>query len=80
MIETQREKRFGTIAVEMGFITTEQVLHAMNIQIKEDIENGKHWLLWFFHSEGCCRDDRPLRPKVGLTLTPTVPCIKSPKC
>jgi hypothetical protein len=45
MVDTQREKRFGTIAVEMGFISTEQVLHAMNIQIKEDIETGNHRLI-----------------------------------
>ncbi len=45
MVETQREKRFGTVAVEMGFITAEQVLHAMNIQIKENMEIGKHRLI-----------------------------------
>ena len=45
MTETQREKRFGTVAVEMGFITAEQVLQAMNIQIKEDIETGGHRLI-----------------------------------
>jgi hypothetical protein len=45
MVETKREKRFGAVAVEMGFITTEQILHAMNIQIKEDIEVGEHRLI-----------------------------------
>ena len=45
MVGIKREKRFGTVAVEMGFITAEQLLHAMNIQIKEDIEGGEHRLL-----------------------------------
>jgi len=45
MVGTQGEKRFGTVAVEMGIISTEQVLHAMNIQIKEDIEIGEHRLI-----------------------------------
>jgi hypothetical protein len=45
MAEIQREKRFGTVAVEMGFITKEQFLQAMNIQIEEDIETGDHRLI-----------------------------------
>jgi len=45
MVETQREKRFGTVAVEMGFITKEQLLQAMDIQIQEDIETEEHRLI-----------------------------------
>ena len=36
------ERRFGTIAVEKGFITIEQLVEAMNIQIVENVEKGKH--------------------------------------
>ena len=36
------ERRFGTIAVEKGFITIEQLVKAMNIQIVENVEKGKH--------------------------------------
>jgi hypothetical protein len=45
MVGIQRERRFGAVAVEMGFITIEQFLQAMNIQIQEDIETGEHRLL-----------------------------------
>ena len=36
------EKRFGAIAVEQGFITLEQLLEAMKVQVTEDIEHKKH--------------------------------------
>ena len=39
------EKRFGTIAVEKGFITLDQLVDAMNIQILEDVEKGVHRLI-----------------------------------
>lgn len=39
------EKRFGTVAVKRGFITIEQLVEAMNIQITEDVQEGKHRLL-----------------------------------
>jgi hypothetical protein len=39
------EKRFGTVAVEKGYLTTDQLVQAMNIQITEDIQEGKHRLL-----------------------------------
>ncbi len=38
----ERPKRLGAAAVEKGFITREQLLTAMNIQIMEDIERGNH--------------------------------------
>jgi hypothetical protein len=40
-----RDRRFGTVAVEMGFVTLDQVLTAMNIQVRDNIENGEHRLL-----------------------------------
>ncbi len=44
--ETQYlEKRFGIIAVENGFITAEQLIDALRVQILEDVENGKHRLI-----------------------------------
>ena len=36
------EKRFGAIAVEQGYITLEQLLEAMRVQVTEDIEQNKH--------------------------------------
>ncbi len=44
--ETQYlEKRFGIVAVENGFITAEQLIDALKVQILEDVENGKHRLI-----------------------------------
>ena len=36
------EKRFGIIAVEKGCITPAQVLEAMEIQVKENLEKRTH--------------------------------------
>jgi hypothetical protein len=39
------EKRFGVLAVEREFITANQLIEAMRIQVMEDIEKGKHRLV-----------------------------------
>jgi len=39
------EKRFGLIAVEKGFISQEDLIHALTVQVREDIENGSHRLI-----------------------------------
>lgn len=36
------EMRFGIIAVEKGFVTAEQIVNALEIQVKEDLSSGKH--------------------------------------
>ena len=36
------EQRFGIIAEEQGYVTQEQVIEAMEIQVKENIEKKKH--------------------------------------
>jgi len=38
----KREKRFGRVAVEKGFVTPEQILEAMRTQILEEVKQGKH--------------------------------------
>jgi len=38
-------KRFGFMAVEMGFITLDQIIEAMKIQVKEDLKDQKHRLI-----------------------------------
>ncbi len=44
--ETERyEKRFGVTAVELGFITADQLVAALKVQVREDLEGGKHRLL-----------------------------------
>ena len=39
------KNRFGTIAVEKGFITTEELMEAMAIQANENVEESKHRLI-----------------------------------
>jgi hypothetical protein len=42
-METEpQEIRFGVIAVKMGFVTPEQVVQALQIQVAEDLSTGKH--------------------------------------
>lgn len=43
-IETY-EKRFGNIAIDNGFITTQQLVESLNIQVMEEIRDGKHRLI-----------------------------------
>ena len=44
-MEKYIQKRFGSIAVEKGFITTEQLVEALAVQAKENVEKGEHRLL-----------------------------------
>ena len=45
-VETQHlDRRFGVSAVAMGFVTADQVIEALRIQVMEDIEKGKHRLI-----------------------------------
>ncbi len=39
------EKRFGIIAIERGFISSEDLIEALKVQVGEEIEIGKHRLL-----------------------------------
>ncbi len=40
-----KKNRFGTIAVEKGFLTTEQLMEALSIQARENVETGNHRLI-----------------------------------
>ena len=42
MTTEDNEMRFGIIAVDKGFVTVEQVINALEIQVKEDLSSGKH--------------------------------------
>ena len=42
MTDEDKEMRFGVVAVNRGFVTTEQIIEALNIQVREDIATGKH--------------------------------------
>ena len=39
------EKRFGTIAVEKGYITIDQLMDALDIQVREDVSGTQHRLI-----------------------------------
>ena len=39
------EKRFGIIAIEKGYITPEELVNALRIQVQEDIEYGCHRII-----------------------------------
>ena len=39
------EKRFGNIAVEKGFITSDQLIHALNTQVQEECDRSRHRLI-----------------------------------
>ena len=39
------EKRFGVTAVKKGFITSDQLVEALSIQVAEDISTGDHDLV-----------------------------------
>ncbi|MFC1823723.1 hypothetical protein ACFL9T_13515 [Thermodesulfobacteriota bacterium] len=36
------EKRFGMIAVEQGFVSSEQVSEALKLQLEENLEKNSH--------------------------------------
>lgn len=42
MTNEDKALRFGVIAVKKGFVSAEQVIEALNTQVREDISNGKH--------------------------------------
>ena len=39
---TPGEKRFGTIAIEKGFITKEHLIEALRTQVEEEVDQGSH--------------------------------------
>ena len=39
------EKRFGIIAIEKGYITPEELVDALRVQVQEDIEYGHHRII-----------------------------------
>lgn len=42
MKEERKEMRFGIIAINKGYVSPEQVIEALNIQVKEDMAEGRH--------------------------------------
>jgi hypothetical protein len=42
MSELNNEVRFGKVAVDMGLITMDQMLNAIEVQVKENIAFGTH--------------------------------------
>ena len=44
-MKEHHHKRFGSIAVDKGFITKDQLFEALELQARENVEEGKHRLL-----------------------------------
>jgi hypothetical protein len=40
-----RDKRFGVIAIDKGFITKDQLVDALRIQVEEDLSGKSHSLI-----------------------------------
>jgi predicted nucleotide-binding protein (sugar kinase/HSP70/actin superfamily) len=45
MSEGRLDKRFGTVAIEKGFITLENLIEAIKIQVTENLESSEHRLI-----------------------------------
>ena len=45
MSEGMLDKRFGAVAIEKGFITLENLIEAMEIQIHENLDDSDHRLI-----------------------------------
>jgi hypothetical protein len=45
MPEGMLDKRFGAVAIDKGFITLENLIEAMEIQILENLDNSDHRLI-----------------------------------
>lgn len=45
MSEGKLDKRFGAVAIDKGFITLENLIEAMKIQILENLQGNDHRLI-----------------------------------
>ena len=52
MSELNDEVRFGKVAVDMGLITLDQMLNAIDVQVKENIAFGTHRKIGLILLEG----------------------------
>ena len=58
-MKKNHHKRFGTIAVDKGYITEDQLIQALEIQAKENVIEGKHRLLGqIFVEEGLLTEEQ----------------------
>ena len=39
------EKRFGLLAIERGYITSDDLIRAIKVQVEEDVANNSHRLI-----------------------------------
>lgn len=45
MLEERFNKRFGYVAIENGFITREQLIEALRVQLAEELKDMRHRLI-----------------------------------
>jgi hypothetical protein len=58
-MDNNQRKRFGTIAIEKGYITDKDVIEALEIQNQEKLEKKKHRLLGqILVNKGCITEEQ----------------------
>ncbi|UCD32856.1 MAG: hypothetical protein JSW04_14970 [Desulfobacterales bacterium] len=45
MLEEKFDKRFGYVAIENGFITRDQLIEALKVQLAEELQGMEHRLI-----------------------------------
>ena len=74
MVEKSSGKRFGVIAIQKGFITKEQFMEAMGLQIDNDLEGIEHRSVGsVLHGMGYMTVEQiaaHLRDRAGLLISP----------
>ena len=64
MVKDGLEIRFGVIAVRKGYVTPEQFIDALEIQVMEDINGEKHRLIGKILSDEGLITDQQIRDVV----------------
>ncbi|MBW1916188.1 MAG: hypothetical protein JRI86_14855 [Deltaproteobacteria bacterium] len=72
MMTKHHEIRFGVVAVKKGFVIPEQVVEALEVQVREDLSTGKHRRIGKILLEQQKIDDSQLN-EVLHTLTSEIP-------
>ena len=78
MIDESLRQRFGEIAIRSGFITKEQFIEAMAIQIENEIEGIQPKLIGSILQEVGFMTDEQINQVIGTMAKPNVP--KCPNC
>ena len=45
MSKDQKSVRFGVMAVKLGFLSSDQLVHALEVQVQENLTKGEHRMI-----------------------------------